>query len=160
MKQPSIDKSARVLQGAVVLGDVHIDEACGIWPNSVLRADIGTITLGARTNIQDGSVLHTDEGAAITLGKDVTVGHLCLLHGCTVGDGSLIGMGSILMNDVKVGKNCLIGAGSLLTEGTEVPDGHLAFGRPAKVKRALTQEEQDQNIEHAHSYAALLKQYE
>ncbi|MDL2254456.1 gamma carbonic anhydrase family protein [Ruminococcaceae bacterium OttesenSCG-928-I18] len=160
MKQPNLSPSARVLEGAVVIGDVTLGEECGVWPNCVLRADIGSITVGARTNIQDGSIFHTDEGDTLSLGDDVTVGHLCILHGCTVESGTLIGMGSILMNGVKVGKNCLIGAGSLLTEGTEVPDGHLAFGRPAKVKRALTEEEMRENITHARHYADLLKTYD
>lgn len=160
MEQPVIANSARVMPGAVILGEVTIEEGCGIWPNAVLRGDLGPIHIAQNTNIQDGCVLHCDIGGTITVGADVTVGHLCILHGCTIGENSLIGMGSLLMNEVKVGKNCLIGAGSLLTEGTEVPDGHLAFGRPAKVRRPLTEEEVAYIREGAVGYKDLLTEYE
>ena len=159
MATPKIAKSARLMQGAVVQDEVSIGENCGIWPNAVLRGDIAPIVIGDGSNIQDGCVLHCDHDAPLTLGENVTVGHMCLLHGCTVGEGTLIGMGSILMNHVKVGKGCLIGAGSLLTEGCEIPDGMMAFGRPAKVVRPLTPEEIQHNVEHARHYADMLKGY-
>ncbi len=162
MKQPKIAPTALVMQGAVVMGDVEIGEDCGIWPNVVLRGDMGPIRLGRGTNIQDGSICHTDapntNGAALYIGENVTVGHLCILHGCQIGDGALIGMGSIVMNGAKIGKCSLVGAGSLVTENTVIPDGHLAFGRPAKVQRALTPEEQAQNIHHAEQYVALMRE--
>ena len=164
MKQPKIAKTARLMQGTVVLGDVTIGEECGIWPNAVLRGDVGPILVGRCTNIQDGSICHTDEASEgnppLLIGEEVTVGHLCVLHGCTIGDGSLIGMGSIVMSGAKIGKNCMIGAGSLVTEGTVIPDGQLAFGRPARVQRPLSEEEQRHNRLHAHKYAKLLKQYD
>lgn len=164
MNKPKIAATAKVMEGAVVMGDVWIDEECGIWPNAVLRGDVGPIRIGRRTNIQDGCVCHTTEpginGAALRIGEEVTVGHLCILHGCHIGDGTLIGMGSIVMNGAKIGKNCLVGAGSLVTENTIIPDGHMAFGRPAKVQRPLCAEEQAQNLRHAKLYVELLKKDE
>ncbi len=163
MKKPNIASSACVMQGAVVMGDVSLGEECGIWPNAVLRADFGTIKVGRGTNIQDGCVLHTDGPETgldlLELGEDVTVGHLCILHGCSVGDNSLIGMGSILMDGVKVGSNCIIGAGSLLTAHTVIPDGHMAFGRPAKVQRALTEKEVEDNRHRAQEYRQYLNDH-
>ncbi len=163
MKKPTIAKSACVMQGAVLMGDVILGEECGVWPNAVLRADIGTIKVGNGTNIQDGCIFHTDGPNTgldlIELGEDVTVGHLCILHGCTVGNNCLIGMGSILMDGVKVGNNCIIGAGSLLTSHTVIPDGHMAFGRPAKVVRALSEKEIDDNRRHADEYKQCLKEH-
>ncbi len=163
MKQPTIASSACVMQGAVLMGDVILGEECGVWPNAVLRADLGTIRVGKGTNIQDSCVFHMDDPSTgyglLELGEDVTVGHMCILHGCTVGDNSLIGMGSIVMDGAKVGKNCLIGAGSLVTSKTVIPDGHLAFGRPAKVQRALTKEEIEDNQRHAQMYKDLLKEW-
>ncbi len=162
MKEPKIASSARVMQGAVLMGDVQLGEECGVWPNAVLRADLGTIRVGNGTNIQDGCVFHIDEAGTgydvLELGEDITVGHMCILHGCKVGDNSLIGMGSIVMDGSHIGKNCLIGAGSLVTSNTKIPDGHLAFGRPAKVQRALTEKEIDDNRRHAQMYKDLLKQ--
>ncbi len=152
------------MQGAVVMGDVQIGEDCGIWPNAVLRGDIGSIRVGRGSNIQDGCVCHTDlpgtSGGTLEIGEDVTVGHLCILHGCHIGDGTLVGMGSIVMNGAKVGRHCLVGAGSLVTENTVIPDGHLAFGRPARVQRPLTEEEKALNLRRAENYVALLEEAE
>ena len=154
---PVIHPAAHAFRGAVLVGDVRLAAGAGIWHNAVLRADLGPIIVGENSNIQDGSVLHNDTGGETRLGRGVTVGHLCLLHGCAVGDDSLIGMGSILMNDVQVGRECVIGAGSLLTQGTVVPDGMLAMGRPAKVVRPLTAEEKDANRASARHYVEAME---
>lgn len=155
-KTPLISPAARVFPGAVVEGDVTLGDDCAIWYNAVVRGDLDAITVGPRTNIQDGCVVHEDEGFPVSIGSDVTVGHGAILHGCTVGEGSLIGMGSILMNGVRVGKNCIVGAGALLTESTEIPDGSLALGSPAKVVRPLTEDEKAANYTSAASYVALM----
>ncbi len=131
-----------VADNATVIGSVVLEEDVSIWFNAVLRGDTEEIRIGARSNIQDGSILHTDHGFPMLIGKDVTVGHKVMLHGCTVGDGSLIGINAVVLNGAKIGKGCLIGANALVTEGTEIPDGALVMGAPAKVKRMLSEEEQ------------------
>jgi carbonic anhydrase/acetyltransferase-like protein (isoleucine patch superfamily) len=118
--------------GAVVLGD-----ECGIWFGATLRGDNETISIGARSNIQEGSTLHTDMGFPLEIGEDCTIGHNAILHGCTIGDGSLVGMGAIVLNGAKIGRGCLVGAGALVTEGKLFPDGSLIVGSPAKAIRAL-----------------------
>lgn len=160
MQKPVIAKSARLFEGAVVNGNVTLGENVGIWPNAVLRGDLGETVIGDESNIQDGTVVHNDTGGHTHVGRGVTVGHLCILHGCEIGDDSLIGMGSVLMNDVKIGKECIIGAGSLLTQGTVVPDGMMAMGRPAKVKRPLTDEEKQANRRSAQHYVELMNKTE
>ncbi len=159
MQNPVIHPGAVVMDGAKIVGDVHIGAGSSIWHNAVLRGDCGAITVGARTNIQDCSVVHSDHGGACAIGDDVTIGHACIIHQATVKNGALIGMGTIIMNGATVGAGCIIGAGSLVTEGKDIPDGSLAFGRPAKVVRALTEEEQAHNIAHAAGYAALAAGY-
>lgn len=139
-KQPQIDPTAWIAPNATVIGDVRLAANVSIWWNAVLRGDNDPITIGEGTNIQDGSVLHTDEGIPLTLGRDITVGHKVMLHGCTVGDGSLIGMGSILLNGAVIGKNCLIGAGTLIPEGKVIPDRSLVVGSPGRVVRELSEE--------------------
>ena len=126
-----------VAPNATVLGDVALGEDCGIWFGAVLRGDNERITVGARSNIQEGSTLHTDLGFPLTIGEDCTIGHNAILHGCTIGDGSLIGMGAIVLNGAKIGRGCLVGAGALITEGKEFPDGSMIFGSPAKAVRTL-----------------------
>jgi carbonic anhydrase/acetyltransferase-like protein (isoleucine patch superfamily) len=138
---PDIADSAWVAGNAQVIGDVHMAPDSSVWFSSVLRGDTATIRIGEGTNIQDGSVLHADVGIPLTIGKHVTVGHMVQLHGCTVGDESLIGIGAIVLNGAKIGKNCLVGAGSLVTEGKEFPDGSMILGSPAKVVRQLTPEQ-------------------
>jgi carbonic anhydrase/acetyltransferase-like protein (isoleucine patch superfamily) len=132
-----IDPLAFVARGAVVLGDVEVGAYASIWFGVVVRGDMAPIRVGARTNLQDGTVVHVDDGCPCTLGEGVTVGHACIIHGCTVGAGSLVGMGSIVMNNVELGEDCLVGAGSLLTEGKVFPPRSLILGRPAKVIRTL-----------------------
>ena len=126
-----------IAPGVQVIGKVVLAEEVGIWFNAVLRGDNEAITIGAGSNVQDGCVFHTDPGFPLTLGTDVTVGHNVILHGCTVGDGSLIGMGAVVLNGAKIGKGCLIGANALVTEGKEIPDGSMAVGQPARVIRPV-----------------------
>ncbi|MEO0621466.1 MAG: gamma carbonic anhydrase family protein [Pseudomonadota bacterium] len=128
---------------AQVIGNVHIGAEVSIWFGAVLRGDNEPITLGAGSNVQDNCVFHTDPGFPLTLGTEVTVGHGAILHGCSVGDGSLIGMGAIVLNGAKIGRGCLIGAKALVTEGKEVPDGSMVLGAPGKIARVLTPDQQD-----------------
>jgi len=138
---PRIGEGAWVADSAQLIGRVALGEQASVWFNAVLRGDNEWITLGARTNIQESSVLHTDMGFPLVLGDDVTVGHQVMLHGCTVGDGSLIGIQSVVLNGAKIGRQCLVGAGSVVTEGKEFPDGSLIFGSPAKLVRVLSEEQ-------------------
>lgn len=124
---------------AVVLGDVVLEPGASIWFGAVLRGDTDRLTVGENSNIQDGSVLHADDGVPLTIGRDVTVGHKVMLHGCTIGDNTLIGIGAVVLNGAVIGKNCLIGAGALITEGKVIPDGSLVMGSPGKVVRELTE---------------------
>lgn len=126
-----------VAENATVLGRVILKENASVWFNAVLRGDNDPIEIGENSNIQDGSVLHTDHGVPLTIGKNVTVGHMVMLHGCTIGDGTLIGIGSTILNRAKIGKNCIIGAHSLIPEGKEIPDNSLVMGAPGKVVREL-----------------------
>ena len=127
-----------VAPNAVVIGDVSLKKNASVWFGSVLRGDNDPIIFGENSNIQDNSVCHTDDGMPLIIGNNVTVGHKVILHSCTVGDNSLIGMGSTVLNKAKIGNNCLVGANSLITEGKEFPDNSLIVGSPAKVKRELT----------------------
>lgn len=138
---PQIDDSAWVAASAEVMGDVVLGNDVGIWFGVVVRGDTAGIQIGARTNIQDLSVLHADVGLPLTIGRGVTVGHKAMLHGCTIGDDSLIGIGAVVLNRVKIGKGCVVGAGALVTEGKEFPDGSMIIGSPAKWVRSLSAEE-------------------
>lgn len=126
---------------ASVIGNCELGEDSSVWFHAVLRGDNDPIKIGKKSNVQDGSVLHTDIGAPLTIGDGVTIGHRAMLHGCTIGDDSLIGMGATILNHAKIGKNCLVGANSLVTEGKSFPDGVLIVGSPATVKRELKPEE-------------------
>ncbi|MCB1825849.1 MAG: gamma carbonic anhydrase family protein [Candidatus Competibacteraceae bacterium] len=130
-----------IADNATVIGSVVLKQNASIWFNAVVRGDNDVITIGENSNVQDGSILHTDPGILLTIGRDVTVGHLAMLHGCVVGDNSLIGIKSLIMNRAVIGKNCLIGANSLITEGQTIPDGSLVKGAPGKVVRTLTDRE-------------------
>jgi carbonic anhydrase/acetyltransferase-like protein (isoleucine patch superfamily) len=138
---PRIAASAWVADSASVIGQVVLEDDASVWYGAVIRGDNDRITIGRRSNVQDGSVLHTDKGIPLTIGDGVTIGHQVMLHGCTVGDGSLIGIQSVLLNGAKIGRHSIVGAGSLVTEGKEFPDGVLIVGSPAKVVRALTPEQ-------------------
>ncbi|CAM3645611.1 gamma carbonic anhydrase family protein [Roseateles saccharophilus] len=136
--QPDLADSAWVADSAEVIGRVTLGQDVSIWFNAVLRGDSDTLTIGPGSNIQDGSVLHADHGFPLVIGANVTVGHQVMLHGCTVGDESLIGIGAVVLNGARIGRNCVVGAGALVTEGKEFPDGSLIVGAPAKVVRELT----------------------
>ena len=138
---PQIADSAWVADSAQVMGDVVMGEDASVWFGTVVRGDTATITIGEGTNVQDASVLHADLGMPLVIGRHVTVGHQVMLHGCTIGDESLIGIGAIVLNGAKIGKNCLVGAGALVTEGKEFPDGSMIIGSPARAVKALTPEQ-------------------
>lgn len=138
---PKMHESAWVADSAQVIGDVELAADVSVWFGTVIRGDTETITIGRGTNIQDASVLHADFGVPLTIGEDVSIGHQVTLHGCTIGDGSLIGIGAVVLNNAKIGKNCLVGAGALVTEGKEFPDGSMIFGSPAKAVRQLSPEQ-------------------
>ena len=138
---PMLATTAWVAQGAQVMGNVRMDADASVWFGAVVRGDTETITIGEGSNIQDGSVLHADRGKPLTVGRHVTVGHQVMLHGCTVGDESLIGIGAVVLNGAVIGKNCLVGARALVTEGKVFPDGVMILGSPAKVVRELSAEE-------------------
>ncbi|SFC69212.1 Carbonic anhydrase or acetyltransferase, isoleucine patch superfamily [Polaromonas sp. OV174] len=138
---PDIHDSAWVADSAHVMGKVSLAQDSSIWFGVVLRGDVETIQVGRGSNIQDNSVLHADHGIPLVIGDNVTVGHQVMLHGCTIGDGSLIGIQAVVLNGAKIGKNCLVGAGSLVTEGKEFPDGSMILGSPAKAVRQLTPEQ-------------------
>ena len=138
---PRIAPTAWVADSAEVMGAVAMGEDASVWFGAVVRGDTDHITIGAGSNIQDASVLHADLGQPLVIGERVTVGHQVMLHGCTIGDESLIGIGAIVLNGAKIGKNCLVGAGALVTEGKEFPDGSMIIGSPAKAVRQLTPEQ-------------------
>lgn len=153
---PQVHEQAWVAPGAVLAGEVSVGAETGIWYTCVVRADLAPITLGARTNVQDGSVLHADPGFPATIGDGVTIGHRAVVHGCTVADDVLIGMGAVLMNGVHVGAGSLIAAGAVLTQGTVVPPGSLVAGVPGKVRRELGEVERDSIPLSAAAYVHLL----
>ena len=138
-KQVELPDSSYVAPGAVVIGDVIFGEACSVWFNAVIRGDNDTIRIGNGSNIQECSVLHVDQGFPISIGENVTIGHKVMLHGCSIGDGSLIGMNAVVLNGAEIGKNCLVGANALVTEGMKVPDGSLVLGSPSKVVKELSE---------------------
>jgi carbonic anhydrase/acetyltransferase-like protein (isoleucine patch superfamily) len=130
-----------VAENATLIGSVVLKNNASVWFNAVIRGDNDVITVGENSNVQDGSVLHTDGGIPLNIGRNVTIGHQVMLHGCDIGDNSLIGINSVILNGAKIGKNCLIGANSLIPEGKEIPDGSLVMGSPGKVVRALSPEQ-------------------
>ena len=134
---PQIDPSAWVADTAVLIGKITLEQDANIWFGATLRGDNEEIRVGRGSNIQENSVLHTDMGYPLIIAANCTIGHKAMLHGCTIGEGTLIGMGATILNGAKIGKGCLIGAGSLVLEGAEIPDGTMVLGRPAKVKRLL-----------------------
>ena len=138
---PRVAASAWIADSAQVIGDVELADGVSIWFGAVLRGDTEVLRIGRGSNIQDGSVLHADVGKPLTVGEDVTVGHQVMLHGCTIGDCSLIGIGAIVLNGAKIGKYCLVGAGALVTENKEFADGSMIIGSPAKAVRPVTTEQ-------------------
>ncbi|MBQ0058777.1 MAG: gamma carbonic anhydrase family protein [Lachnospiraceae bacterium] len=146
-----------IAPGSVVLGDVELEEDVNVWYMTVIRGDNEPIRIGKGSNVQEGCVIHNSPGFPVHVGENVTIGHKVVVHGCSIGDNTLIGMGSIVMDGAQVGKNCIIGAGSLVTQGTIIPDGMMAFGSPAKVKRPLTEKEIMINTLTAEHYVAAAK---
>ena len=159
-KDPSIPDSCYIDISARINGDVTLGEQCSVWFNVCMRGDVNTILLGSRTNVQDACVFHTTyRQYPLTIGNDVSFGHGVIAHGCTIGDRVLVGMGSTIMDNAVIGNDVLIGAGSLVTEGKQIPDGMLAFGRPARVVRPLTDAERQMVAERAVQYAAYAAAY-
>lgn len=140
-KTPILNKNVFIAPDAVVLGNVTLGENISIWFHAVVRAENASITIGDNTNIQDNCVLHVDEGADVHIGNGVTVGHGAIIHGCTIGNNSLIGMGAIILNHAVIGENCIIGAGTLITQNTIIPDNSLVIGSPGKILRTVTDSE-------------------
>ncbi len=159
-RRPQIAESAYVDAAAVVIGDVTIGEHSSVWPGTVIRGDVHWIRIGARTNIQDGSVLHVmRDDYPLQIGDGVTVGHGCVLHGCTIESRVLVGMGSIVLNGAKIGAGTIIAAGALVPEGTVVPPGSLFMGHPGKFRRALTEMDQKSIDEYAARYVEYKETY-
>jgi carbonic anhydrase/acetyltransferase-like protein (isoleucine patch superfamily) len=158
-RTPRIHPSAFIHESAVVIGHVNIGANVSVWPFSTLRGDNEPITLGADSNVQEGCTLHTDPGFPLVIGERVTVGHHVMLHGCTIGDDSLIGIQAVVLNGATIGRQCLVGAASLVTEGKSVADGSLVIGSPGKVTRPLRSHEIERSRAIAQSYAARGAQY-
>ena len=156
---PEISADSWVAPNAIIIGKVKLEKNSSIWFNAVLRGDIEKIVIGENSNIQDGSVLHTDPGYPLTVGKGVTVGHMVMLHGCEISDDTLIGIGSTILNKAKIGKNCIIGANTLITENKVIPDNSLVLGSPGKVIRKVTDEEIKVIRENAKHYVKNSKRY-
>ena len=155
MAKPVVAESAFIAHGAVVCGDVHIGEKCSVFFNSTLRSDRREIVVGDNSNIQDNCILHASPVYPIHIGKNVSVGHGAILHGCTIHDNVLVGMGAIVMNDVEIGENCIIAAGALLTQHKKIPANSLVMGAPGKVVRELTDEEREKILANAEHYAVM-----
>lgn len=157
---PKLHDSVFVAEGAKIIGDVHIGEQSGVWFNVVIRGDVNFIHIGSRTNIQDNAVLHvTTNTAPLAIGSEITIGHSAVLHGCTIDDCCLIGMGSIVMDRAHIHRNAMVAAGTIVLEGFDVPEGMLVAGIPAKVKRALTEEERQFIRQSAANYVGYAQAY-
>lgn len=159
LPQPQIHETAFIAPGAVVIGNVTVGADVGIWYNATVRGDRESIVIGRGSNIQDNAVVHLDSHHPVIIGENVTVGHGAIVHGCTVGDNTLIGMGAIIMNDAQIGRNCIVGAGALVTQGTQVPDNSLILGNPAKIKRSVTEAEIAENLHNAGFYVEEAREY-
>ncbi|BFM07356.1 gamma carbonic anhydrase family protein [Halioxenophilus aromaticivorans] len=156
---PKLGRSVFVADSAEVIGDAVLLDNASVWFKAVIRADNDRITIGEQSNIQDGAILHTDPGIPLTIGKGVTVGHQAMLHGCEIGDYSLIGIQSVILNGAKIGKHCIIGASALIPEGAVIPDGSLVVGIPGKVKKSLSEEDKQLLELGAEHYVANAKRY-
>jgi carbonic anhydrase/acetyltransferase-like protein (isoleucine patch superfamily) len=148
-----------IADSAVVVGSVTLGRNASIWFNCVARGDTDDLIIGENSNVQDGSVLHTDPGIKLRIGRDVTIGHMVMLHGCEIGDNTLIGIKSVILSRAKIGRNCIIGANTLITEGKEIPDGSLVMGSPGKVVRPVTPQEIQMVAESARHYVENAKRY-
>lgn len=156
---PQVAASAYVAEGANVIGNVRLEANASVWFGVTIRGDNEAIVIGEGTNIQEGAVLHADPGFPLHLGKNVTVGHQAMVHGCTVGEGSLVGIQAVILNGAKIGRNCLVGAGALVTEGKEFPDNSLIIGTPAKAIRTLTEADTANLLRIAESYVQRAGQF-
>lgn len=156
---PSVHDSVFVAPNASVIGSVILSENVSVWFGATIRGDNDVITLGKNSNVQEGAVLHTDPGLTLTVGENVTIGHQAMLHGCTIGDGSLIGIQAVVLNGAVVGKECLVGAGAIITERKTFPDRSLILGSPARVVRQLTDEDVEKLMKAAQSYAERRAQF-
>ena len=163
-RKPVLPGEYWIAPNAEVMGHVKLEKNASVWFGAVLRGDNELITVGENSNVQDGSVLHTDPGSPLTIERDVTIGHMVMLHGCTIGAGSLVGIGSIILNNAKIGKGCLIGANTLIAERKEIPDYSMVLGSPGKIVRTLEKEmsealrlSADHYVENWKKYAAGLK---
>lgn len=152
-------ESVYIADGAVVLGDVSLEEDCSVWFNATVRADREKIMIGRGSNIQDNAVVHVDEGFPVHIGENVTVGHGAIVHGCEIQSNTLVGMGAIVLNGARVGKNCVIGAGALVTQNAVIPDHSLVIGCPGRVLRQVTEEELASNLHNAAEYVEEGRKY-
>ena len=155
----SIDETAFIAEGARIIGDVTIGEGSSVWFNAVVRGDEYPITIGRHSNIQDNAVVHVGEGFSCTIGDEVSIGHGAIVHGCEVGDGTLIGMGAIILNGAKIGKSCIIGAGALISEGKEIPDNSVVIGVPGKVVRQMREEDFESRRRNIAVYVKAAREY-
>jgi carbonic anhydrase/acetyltransferase-like protein (isoleucine patch superfamily) len=156
---PDVDDSAWVADSAQVMGAVTLHENASVWFGAILRGDTERITIGRNSNVQDGTVIHCDHGYPVNIADHVTVGHQVMLHGCTIGEGSLVGIQAVVLNGAKIGRHCLVGAGALVTEGKEFPDGSMILGSPAKVVKMLTPEQIEGLKRSAAHYVQNAKRY-
>lgn len=158
-KGPTIHSSAFVVPGATVVGDVILEEESSVWFGAVLRGDINRIIIGPRSNVQDNAVIHLDTNYPTTVGELVTIGHTAIVHACTIDDEVLVGMGSVILDDVEIGARSIVGANALVTIGTKIPPGSLVLGSPARIRRQLTLDEQRDIARWAWSYVESAKRY-
>jgi carbonic anhydrase/acetyltransferase-like protein (isoleucine patch superfamily) len=157
--RPELHPESWVAESATVLGRVVMKQNSSVWFGATVRGDNDPVIIGEGSNVQDGSVLHTDVGQPLTIGSNVTIGHMVMLHGCTIGDNTLIGIGSVVLNGAKIGKNCLIGANSLITEGKVIPDGSMVMGAPGKVVREVSEQQLQFMVAGSHHYVENWKRY-
>lgn len=158
-KRPNLDENLYIAETAVIIGDVTLEEDVNIWFGAVLRGDEESINIGRDTNVQENCVIHVDKDSPVNIGAGCTIGHGAIIHGCTIKDNVLVGMGSIILNGAKIGNNTIVGAGSLVTQNKEFEDGVLIMGNPAKVIRKLTKEEIDANKKSSLNYIELSKEF-
>ncbi len=158
-KKPIVDPSAFIDETALIIGDVTIHREVSLWPFTVIRGDIEPIEIGAETNVQDHTVVHTDPGYPTQIGERVTIGHRCVIHGCTVEDEVIIGMGAVLLTGSRVRRRCIIGAGAVVREGQEIPEGSIAVGVPAKIVRTVTEKDVERILDNAKSYLELARRH-
>lgn len=154
-KKVKLSEGVFIEETACVVGSVNIGKNVSIWYNSVVRADLESVEIEENSNVQDNAVIHVDKNSKCLIGKNVSIGHSAIIHGCTIGDNSLIGMGAIILNKAKIGKNCIIAAGALVAENKEIPDNSLVVGIPGKIVRQVSNEEVEKNILNAKEYVKL-----